>query len=190
MAKPRGVDGKLKRLYELRREAPAPEHSAELRKSLGENSSLIVAEAAQIAGKRALTDLAPDLVAAFDRFMIDPGESDQNCRAKIAIVDALNILEYDKEDVFLQALRYFQKQRSWDGTSEDAAGPLRAGGEFGLLRINYFDLIHVLVDLLIDEERVVREAAAKALGETRSVAAIALLRFKSAPGRQGSCCDK
>ena len=182
MAKARGVDAKLKRLYELHREAPALEHIAELRKALGDNSSLVITEAAKIAAQRVLTDLAPALAAAFDRFMIEPTDSDTNCRAKIAIVDALNTLEYDKEDVYLKAIRYSQRQRGWDGVFEDLAGPLRASAAYGLLRINYVDLMLVLVDLLMDQETAAREAAAKTLGETRAVAAILLLRFKALVG--------
>ena len=61
----------------------------------------MVADAAEIAGWRIILVLAPDLVAAFDRFMIEPVETDKVCRAKIAIVEALNKIEYDNEDVFL-----------------------------------------------------------------------------------------
>ena len=55
---------------------------------------LTVAEAAKVIKDHAVPELAGDLVAAFDRLMIDPEESDKQCRAKIEIVDALNRLEY------------------------------------------------------------------------------------------------
>ena len=50
---------------------------------------LVVADAAQIVGERALSELAPELIAAFDVFMDEPEETDKRCRAKIAIVEAL-----------------------------------------------------------------------------------------------------
>ena len=62
----------------------------------------MVAEAAQIVGERILPDLAPALVAAFDRFMADPEENDKLCRAKTAIVEALNKIECENEEVFLR----------------------------------------------------------------------------------------
>jgi hypothetical protein len=181
MAKSRGVDAKLSRLQALRHEAPAPGHLAELRKALGERSNLVVADAAEIAGERALAELAPELVAAFDRFMVDLAESDKLCRAKIAITDALNKLEYDRADVFLRGLRHVQMEPRW-GRPEDTAAPLRGGAAFGLVRIDYHDVVLLLADLLADPEKAARCAAAQALGESRSPAAIPLLRFKARVG--------
>ncbi len=181
MAKSRGVDAKLIRLRALSREAPAPEHLAELRKALGDPSNLVVADAAEIVGSRALPELAPDLVAAFDRFLIDPAETDKLCRAKIAIVEALNKVEYDKEDVFLRGIRHVQMEPRWK-KEEDSAAPLRGSAAFGLVRIDYPDVVLLLTDLLADPERIARMAAAEALGESRSPAAIPLLRFKARTG--------
>jgi HEAT repeat protein len=182
MAKPRGVDAKLKRLYALRGEAPAPEHLAELRQACADKSYLVVAEAAQIIAKRNLTDCATDLAAAFDRFMVDPQETDRDCRAKIAIVDALNHIEYEQEEVYLRAIRHFQRERKWDGTEEDPAAVLRGSAAFGLLRINYHDVVLFLVELLNDREEAARVAAVQALGESRLAQSIPLLRFKALVG--------
>ena len=181
MAKVRGVDARLSRLQALRREATAPEHCAELRKALGDTSNLVAAEAAEIIGERLLSDLVPDLVAAFDRFMIDPEETDKLCRAKNAIVEALNKLEYEQEDVFLAGIRHVQLEPRWGG-SDDSAAPLRASAAFGLVRINYHDVLLLLADLLADPEKVARVAAAQALGAMRAAAAIPLLRFKARSG--------
>ena len=88
MAKARGVEARLDRLRRLRTEVLGPEQRAELGQALLDKSNLVAAEAAEIAGARMATDLAPDLVAAFGRFMSDPEETDKRCAAKIAIVEA------------------------------------------------------------------------------------------------------
>ncbi len=181
MAKARGVEAKLSRLRALRREAATPEHQAELRRALEDRSNLVVADAAEIVGERLLSDLAPDLVAAFDRFMVEPAESDKGCRAKIAIVNALNQIEYDEEDVFLRGIRHAQMEPRW-GREEDSAAPLRGGSAFGLVRVNHPDILLLLADLLADPDKVARSAAATALGGTGAPAAIPLLRFKARVG--------
>jgi HEAT repeat protein len=181
MAKLRSVDAKLSRLRALRQEVATQEHLADLRHALADKSNLVVADAAEIAGERLLSDLAPDLVDAFNRFMVEPAENDKLCRAKIAIVTALNKMEYDKEDVFLRGIRHVQMEPRWGG-SEDSAAPLRANAAFGLVRMNHRDVLLLLADLLADPEKVARSAAAQALGETRAAAAIPLLRFKARTG--------
>jgi hypothetical protein len=97
--KPRGSDAKLARLHAMRNQPAASETTLELRRYLADTSSFIVAEAARIIKDQAVPELVGDLVAAFDRLMIDPEESDKQCRAKIEIVDALNRLEYAEPDV-------------------------------------------------------------------------------------------
>ena len=181
MAKARSVEAKLSRLQALRHEPAVSEHLAELRHALLDRSNLVVAEAAEIVGNRLLSDFALDLVAAFDRFLIDPVETDKLCRAKIAIVEALNKIEYDKEDVFLRGIRHVQKEPRWGG-EEDSAGHLRGNAAFGLVRINHRDVVLLLADLLADEEKVARSAAVQALGASGAPAAIPLLRFKARTG--------
>jgi HEAT repeat protein len=181
MAKPRSVDAKLARLQALRREPVAEGHVAEVRQALADRSSLVAAAAAEIAGERGLAELAADLVAAFDRFMIRPAETDRLCLAKIAVVEALNRIEYDGEEVFLRAIRHVQMEPRWGG-EEDAAAGLRAHAAFGLVRIAHPDVMILLADLLADPEKVARLAAARALGASGARAAIPLLRFKARTG--------
>src|SRR5262245_17374001 len=135
MAKTRGVEAKLARLSELRKEPLSPPLVAELRRALGDASNLVAAEAAEIAGALGLSELAGDLVAAFERFMVEPEESDKRCRAKIAIVEALNKIEYDRDDVFLRGIHHVQMEPVW-GKSEDSAGHLRGASAFGLVRVH------------------------------------------------------
>jgi HEAT repeat protein len=178
MAKRRSVDAKLTRLRALRAEPASPALAAELRGFIADKSNLVVAEAAEIVGERMLTDLGPELAAAFGRFLVDPVETDKLCRAKIAIIEALHKIEYDAEDLFRVALRHVQMEPCW-GRSEDSAAPLRASAAFALVRLNPRDLMILLADLLADREKVARSAAARALGASGALAAIPLLRFKA-----------
>jgi hypothetical protein len=181
MAKPRGVDAKLKRLRALRRETAVPGHVVELRRALNDVSNLVVGDAAEIVAEQHLSELAADLVAAFDRFLVDPVETDKLCRAKLAIVETLNAIEYDREEIFLRAIRHVQMEPRW-GREEDSAAGLRGVAAFGLVRINYHDVAVQLADLLADPEKPARLAAVKALGASAAPAAVPLLRFKARIG--------
>jgi HEAT repeat protein len=184
MPKPRGVDSKLDRLRALRRESAADGHVAELRQALEGAWNLVAEAAASIAGERGLSDLAADLVAAFDRFMIDPIETDPRCRAKIAIVEALNKIDDQHEGVFLRGLRHFQE--AGRPNEDDPAAPLRGHSALGLARIRYPGVVLLLVDLFFDSAVAARVAAAQALGDLGSPAAIPLLRFKALHGDKSS----
>jgi HEAT repeat protein len=181
MAKARGVDAKLARLRALGTEPVTPAVLRELRDAIGDKSNLVVAAAAEIVGERTLTDLAPDLVTAFRRFLVDPVETDKLCRAKLAIVEALHRIEFDAEDVFRIGLRHVQPEPRWGG-SDDTAAPLRGIAAFALVRLGPRDLMILLADLLADPEKVARSAAAKALGSSGALAAIPLLRYKARTG--------
>ena len=162
MGKKRSVDAKLARLTALRKEPASSAVIAELCKFLGDASNFVAAEAAAIIGKAKLVDLAPDLAAAFDRFMIDPEETDKICRAKIALIEALNQLDYDRPEIFLRAIRHVQYEPVWGGR-QDTAAPLRAAAAFGLVRLNHRDILTLLADLLADPEKGARIAAVQAL---------------------------
>ena len=121
------------------------------------------------------------MAEAFHRFLADPVESDKLCRGKIAIVEALNRIEYDDEQVFRIAVKFRQPEPSW-GKPEDTAAQLRASAAFALVRLGPRDLLILLADLLADSEKVARSAAAKALGACGQSGAIPLLRFKARIG--------
>ncbi len=179
--KPRGSDAKLARLHAMRNQPRTSETTLELRRYLADASSLIVAEAARIIRDQAVPEMAGDLVAAFDRLMIDPEESDKQCRAKIEIVDALNRLDYAESDVFLRGLTHRQNPRFGE-PGQDAAGALRAFCAFGLARIGHPGVVLLLTELLLDSDNTARAGAARALGATGSLAAVPLLRYKVRSG--------
>jgi HEAT repeat protein len=181
--KSRGSDAKLARLGALRDLPVTAETTVELRRYLADPSSLIVAEAAKILKDQSAGALAGDLVAAFDRLMIEPEESDKQCRAKIEIVAALNRLEYAQPDVFLRGLSHRQNRR-FEDPGQDAAGMLRAYCAFGLARINHGGVVLLLTELLLDSDDTARAGAARALGATGSLSAVPLLRYKVRTGDQ------
>jgi HEAT repeat protein len=181
MAKAQSLEAKLARLRSLRGEVSSPEAREELRKALRDASNLVVADAAEVAGKAALTDLAADLVAAFDRLLEHPAKRDKRCRAKIAIVEALNEMEYAKEDIFLRGARYVQLEPVWGG-EEDTAAPLRVACAFGLVRLLHRGALPLLVDLLCDPCKAARVGGAQALTYAETEAAALLLRFKARVG--------
>lgn len=192
--KPRGSDARLARLGELRNQPATSETTLELRRYLADASSLVVAEAATLIKDRAVPELVGDLVAAFNRLMIDPEESDKQCRAKIEIVNTLNRLEYAESDVFLRGLTHRQNRHFGEPPGQDAAGALRANCAIGLARIAHPGVVLLLTELLLDSDDTARAGAARALGGTGSLAAVPLLRYKVRTGDRlddviGECFD-
>lgn len=184
MASPKKTSGstaKLARLRELEGGTASPQVIAELRRYLADASNVVVAEAAKLLKDRAAAGLAPDLVAAFDRFMVDPEETDKQCRAKIEIVDALNRFDHAEPDVFLRGLTHVQDSRFGD-QGQDAAGSLRAFCALGLVRIGHPGVVLLLTELLHDSDNTARAGAARALGGTGSLTAVPLIRYKVREG--------
>ena len=166
MAGRESLDDKLAALRALRGQTLTAEQKAELRKRIGDRSNLVVAAAAAIAGENTLADLAGDLEAAFDRFLVNPLKDDKLCRAKLAIVQALDKMEHQRTDVFLKAARHVQFEPVWGG-SEDSAPPLRAAALVALARAEGTCSLPVLVDAMADPAKDVRIASAVAPGGGR-----------------------
>jgi HEAT repeat protein len=192
MAKRATLDDRLAAIRRLRDQPTSPALVADLRKAIADRSNFLVAAAASIAGDRGLAELAPDLEAAYTRFLVDPVKNDKLCRAKIAIVEALDKMEHDRPETFENAARHVQPEPVWDG-QEDSAVMLRAPALLALTRIRAPGLLELLVDALNDPqrriskepqdpERVVRIAAAQALGCEGSEAAALVLRLKARDG--------
>jgi hypothetical protein len=177
MAPRASLDDKLAALRGLRGQTPTPEQKAEVRKRIGDRSNLVVAAAAALAGEGALVELAKDLEAAFIRFLINPLKDDKLCRAKIAIVQALDKMEHDDADVFRRAASHVQHEPVWGGT-EDTAPPLRAAAVVALARVEGSHALTVLADALADPAKDVRIAAASSLGAIGTEGAGLLLRLK------------
>jgi hypothetical protein len=77
------LEAQLDRLAELRVQPSSPEGRAQVTAYLGSKMNLLVAKAARIAGEWQCAELAPELVTAFERFMVKPETTDKRCAAKI-----------------------------------------------------------------------------------------------------------
>jgi HEAT repeat protein len=175
------VDEKLAAIGLLRDREDAPEVAADLRRALADRSNLVVAAAAALAADRRSAELAPDIEAAFDRFMDEPEKTDKLCRAKLAIVQALDALDHDAVKVFERAVSHVQMEPVWGG-QVDTAEPLRAAAILALSRIGHREMMTRLVDAITDPAKDVRIAAAQALAQHGSEAACLVLRLRARVG--------
>src|SRR4051812_25627200 len=126
MPKTHSVEARLDRLAALRADPSAPGARDELAKALQSNVALLAAKAAALVVEFRQADLAPELVAAFGRFLKGPKSPDKGCRAATAIARALFDLgaEADRADgvqgVYLAGIRHVQTE--WNGSRpEDVA---------------------------------------------------------------------
>jgi HEAT repeat protein len=171
------VEAKLAALKAIRTDLASPEALPALRLALADASNFVVAEAAKLAAHANLVELAPAIAAAFGRFLVNPVKTDKTCTAKIAIADALNALDNNSPDVFLQGVRVVQLEPVWGG-QQDTGGPLRGACAIGLVRLSHEEALPAVADLLADPEKTARVAAAQALGYCYAAEAAPLLRLK------------
>jgi HEAT repeat protein len=153
---------------------------AEIRKGLGSKHSLAVAKAAAIVGEHELPGFTGDLIAAFERFMADPG-SDKGCAAKAAIAEALYRLGHDDPAVFLRGIRHVQMEPVFGGRV-DTAVDLRGACALGLVRLGYRDALLELSHLLADAEAPARISAARAIAYRGGEDGAPLLRLRALVG--------
>ncbi len=175
------MEERLAKLSELRHDPESPAIQRELRKALAAKNRHVVGKAARLVRELGLSELVPDLVAGFERFLPDSPAKDKGCVAKIGIVEALVALEAAADEVFLRGMRLVQKEPSW-GEPVDAAAELRAHSALGLVNSGHRQAVLELVGLLVDPERVVRLAAAQGVGASGRLEAEAVLRLKALMG--------
>jgi HEAT repeat protein len=171
----------LDRLAELRGHAPSLEGRTEVGKCLSSKMNLVAAKAARIAGEWQAAELTPELVAAFDRFMVKPETTDKRCAAKIEILKALCKLEYSSPAVFRRGLLHVQMEPTWGG-SVDTAAEVRALGAMGLAQTDYAEALEEIVPLLLDPQRDARIGAVRAMAVSGLPGAALLLRLKALSG--------
>ena len=108
-----------------------------------------------------LVELAAELEAAFDRFLINPVKDDKLCRAKIAILQPSTSSSTRTRMCFKKPPRTSNSSQ-W-AERKISAGPRRRGDHrAGAAR--GFGAVPVLIDALVDPQKDVRIAAAQALG--------------------------
>ncbi|HSI32612.1 MAG: HEAT repeat domain-containing protein [Phycisphaerae bacterium] len=180
---PRLLDAALRAVADLR-PLPAGDLTPLLRPHLGSTSNLVVGKAAELAREKALANVAPDLAAAFWRFMSDPVKTDRGCVAKEAIGLALYEVGAggdEVEKVLLAGIRHVQKEGSY-GPPVDTAVGLRGWCAMGLVRIGRRHVHEELADLLADPEAQARMMAARAIAYAGHDFGVPLLRLKARTG--------
>ena len=180
MAKRVPIEVQLARLRELEDELPSDATERELRLALDHDSNFVVEKAARIVREKEFADFEVALRTAFDRFLINPLKNDKGCRAKTAIVEALNFSEFDEPEFFTEYIKYQQLEPAMNGP-EDTAVHLRGACAYGIASSQWMRTVpalNVLVDLLNDPCKTARAHAATAIANTGRDEAVPVLRLK------------
>jgi hypothetical protein len=175
----------MTRLKSLRADPKSDASLAELSKALSSKANVVVSRAADIIHDAKLSQFIDPLIAAFDRFMVDPTTTDKGCPAKTSIAKALYELEARAETTFLGGIHHVQLEGVWGGNS-DTAAELRGICALGLVRCNYRDIMIELGDLIMDPEAPCRIMAARAIAYSENDAGVPLLRMKVLGGDKNS----
>jgi HEAT repeat protein len=170
---------KIAALEALRSDPHSAATLAQLRKALHDRNNYVVSRAAGIVGDLQLRALLPDLLGAFDRFLVDAANSDHLCWAKNAILKALNNLDHRDPAVYLKGLAHVQQELFWDEL-RDSAVTLRGMCALALVSCELDDLtvLTYLTDALVDPETLVRLDVVRAIGRIERPESALLLRLK------------
>ncbi|MBW4694186.1 MAG: hypothetical protein KME27_20780 [Lyngbya sp. HA4199-MV5] len=115
MAKSRKLEDLMATLKQTRDDPTSQSGLAVLHQVLSSKYSVAVAQVAELVSQFELHAFIPELVSAFDRFMLNAKENDPGCRAKQAIAEALYRLDYSDEVLFLKGIRHVQEEPVWGG---------------------------------------------------------------------------
>jgi hypothetical protein len=169
----------LEELGALRAEPGSAATLAAVRKALRDRNNYLVSKAAALAADLSLSDLISDLLAAFDRFLLDPLKTDPQCWAKTAIAKALKDLGHRDAKVYLRGILHIQLEPGWGG-SADSAGTLRGTCALALVdcQLDDLEILGYLVYGLADLQKPVRVDAATAIAQLGRMEGSLLLRLK------------
>src|SRR5258708_1109719 len=144
-----------------------------LRKALAHRNNFVAGKAADLVRQFELTQLLPELLAAFDRFFEDPIKTDPQCWAKNAISRALAAFDHQDPDIFLRGMRHIQPEPSYGGPS-DSAATLRATCALALVQCRPLPEPHLLahlLELVDDKDKSVRPEAIRPMDQFTSTPA-------------------
>lgn len=175
-------EAQLDRLADLRRQTASAEGSAEVARALASKSALVAQKAARIAREWQAAELTPELVSAFERFLVSGAATDKGCDAKREILKALCDLECRSPSIFRRGLAYVQMEPSWPDTRVDTAAEVRGLSAIGLAQTGDPDALEEILPLLLDPERGARIGAVRAIGAAGLPGAPLLLRLKALSG--------
>ncbi len=173
------VEDELNELESACREPGSAQAREALARALASRPALVAQRAARIARRHQIESLQANLKEALHRFLEEPAKVDPGCRAKTAILEALDYLECGDPSPFLTAANHYQKEPAFGGAVETASA-LRARAIAGLARIGHTDFLLAAGKLLADSEAPVRQAVMDALVHfgDRNGASLALLKLR------------
>ena len=170
------VQAALQALAEAARRPRDGAAVALVRDSLLHRSNHVVARAARAAREANLTALAPDLIAAFPRFLEDPVRRDPGCVAKTQIVHALLAFSHAAPDVYLRGAAHVQREPAF-GPPIDTAPELRATSAMALVLTGDPAALTICVNLLVDPEPVARAGGLRGLTASGRLDVALLMRL-------------
>jgi hypothetical protein len=187
-------DQKIEALEALRASADGRATREQLRKALADRNNFLVARAAEITADHRFDDLIPDLLAAYDRFFVDPAKSDPHCLAKLALARALHDLGHHGAAAYVRGVTHVQLEPAWGGRA-DTAGRLRGACARALTDcfLDDLEILRYLTDALADPDKTVRIDAAIAIDQLNRPEGALLLRLRLLVGDAeaevlGQCC--
>jgi len=175
------VQAALQALAEAARRPDDRAAVALIRDSLAHRSNHVVGRAARAAREANLTALAPELVAAFPRFLEDPVRRDPGCVAKTQIVQALLASGHAAPDVYLRGVAHVQREPAF-GPPIDTAPELRATSALALVLTGDPAALPICVGLLVDPEPAARAGGLRALAASGRPDVALLMRFVALRG--------
>ncbi|HEY9126242.1 MAG TPA: HEAT repeat domain-containing protein [Acidobacteriaceae bacterium] len=181
----RGFERELAMLEGMHGRELAAEDVEQLRKLLGASNNFVVSKAAKRVADAGLTQLMAEVLAAYGRFFADPVKSDPQCWAKTELAKALVKFECQDAEVFIRGMRHVQEEPVWGGQS-DTAGALRAACTHALVACHSLSnarLLDLLLEPLVDKDKIVRMEAARAIGHAGGMSAALVLKLRVMVGR-------
>lgn len=175
--KPSRIEKELGALEPALKNPDEPASREALRAALVKAHSFAVEKAAGVIRDRLLSGFETELKAAFDRFLQNPIKSDPGCKAKLAVLEALDFLEELDCAPFVKAIHHFQLEPAW-GPPVDTATGVRSRGALALARQGHTDFPLFMAELLSDPEAPVRQSAAEAVAHRGDPAGAGLLELK------------
>jgi len=152
-----------------------------LLRGLEHASNVIVAQAAELMGRFGKAEFVPPLLAHGEKLLGQGMEADKGCRAKEAIVCALDTLGNTEESVYLRGMRCIQMEPVFGGRA-DVAANLRGCCAQALARMLYAEAHLEIAHLLVDLEMPARLAAVRAIAYLGDEKSELLLRMKVLAG--------
>jgi hypothetical protein len=187
-------DRKIEALEALRASERSDIVRDQLRLGLKDRNNFVVARAAEIAADGRCVELIPDLLAAYERFFVNPSKSDPQCLAKFALARALRDLGHHGADAYVRGVTHVQLEPAWGGRA-DTAGGLRGTCARALTDcyLDDLEILRYLTDALADPDMTVRIDAAIALDQLNRPEGALLLRLRLLVGDAeakvvGQCC--